>query len=264
MTPYFEDEEEDEAENSGDGHNEQKLNGKAVRKHLKLQYRIKQQKGGDFKEHSIDFAFVSMLQKIRTVISAQTASTKLHVVSSVPFYWSSAQIDHFKSLLFQSGFNPLQIMRQHAASMLAINLDNSTSAQRVISIDFGTFCSTFSVMNLCNGLVVKEHPQNVHCKTEEVSGMAVDEMLLKWLIKGFEGRNRGCYIEIEDSKSRLKLFKELTRIKSVLSAGSNSVRFDIESLYEGTCSLHFISMLKTHESLWSKHCTFGHSVTVHS
>jgi len=68
---------------------------------------------------------------------------------------------------------------------------------------------------------------------DEISGMALDEMLLKWLIKDFQNRNRGCYIEIEDSKSRLKLFKELTRIKGVLSAGKHSARFDIESLYEG-------------------------------
>ena len=237
MTPYFDDDEEDEVENDGDAHNEQKQNGKAIRKHLKLQYRIKKQKGPDFKEHFIDFAFVSMLEKIFSVISAQCASKKLHVVSAVPYYWSRSQMDHFKSLLHQSGFNPLQIIRQHAASVLSINLDNKSSLQRVIVIDFGTFCSTFSVVHLSNGLIIKNGDgkveNTVHCKTEDICGMAVDEMLLKWLIKDFQNRNRGCYIEMEDSKSRLKLFKELTRIKSVLSAGSNSVRFDIESLYEG-------------------------------
>ena len=56
---------------------------------------------------------------------------------------------------------------------------------------------------------------------------------MKWLIRDFENRNKGCYIEIENAKCRLKLLTEITRIKQVLSSGSNQVRFDIESLYEG-------------------------------
>merc|ERR1712032_1411075 len=117
-----------------------------------------------------------MIQKIFAVISAQTASRKLHVVSSVPFYWSSKQTESLKSCLFRAGFNPLQMVRQHAASILALNLDNCPKTQRVMVIDFGTFCSTLSVLSVVNGLVI--HKDAVHCKSDTVSGMAVDLMLL--------------------------------------------------------------------------------------
>jgi len=226
VMPSFDDEEEGDDQHPDSKRNEE------IRPHLKLRYRIKDS-DGNFKEYPIDFAFVSMLQKISRVISAQTASKKLHVVSAVPRHWTSAQIEHLKALLLESRLNPLQIIRQHSAAILSLNLDNHRGAQRVLCIDFGTFRSVFSVVNVVHGFVAKNHPQNVHSETDDVSGMAVDGALIKWLVRDFQTRNRGCFIEMEDSKSRLKLFKELTRIKGVLSAGSNSVRFDIESLSEG-------------------------------
>ena len=109
------------------------------------------------------------------------------------------------------------------------------SMQYVICVDLGTFCSTFCAVPVHAGHIAHEM---FSAQTTSMSGAAVDVCVLAWLIKDFERRNRGLVIEAEDAKCRLKLLKELSRIKQVLSAGSKSVRFDIESLCEGV-DYHF-------------------------
>ena len=51
--------------------------------------------------------------------------------------------NNYKSLLLKSGFNPLQIICNHSASLLALNFDNKCDVHNVLCIDFGTFSSTF-------------------------------------------------------------------------------------------------------------------------
>eukprot|EP01084_Bolivina_argentea_P287315 492997_1 len=99
-----------------------------------------------------------------------------------------------------------------------------------------------------DGQLLANYNENYYNKTSEISGIGLDECILKWLIRDFETRNKGCYIEIENWKTRLKLLKEITRIKQVLSSGSNQVRFDIESLYEGI-DYHFTLSKPKFESI---------------
>ena len=226
IRPTFDDNDDDEEES------ESKEKEKYL-PYLKIQYRIKETDGDEFIESFIDNGFITMLKKIFTVISSQTGSTKINIVSSVPFYYTTSQIMYYKSLLLQSGFNPLQIIYDHSASILSLHLDNNPNIKSVLCIDFGTFHSTFCVIQMCNGLVTSNTKQNYYHQTSEVCGVVMDECILKWLIKDFQNRNRGCYIEPENAKCRLKLCKEIARIKSVLSSGSGQVRVDIESLYEG-------------------------------
>eukprot|EP01083_Nonionella_stella_P139998 428363_1 len=99
---------------------------------LKLKYKLKKADGNSFREYFTDYAFVCMLRKVFAVISSQTGSNRIHVVSSVPYYYNATQITHYKSLLLESGLNPLQIMYDYSASMLSLHLDNETKTQRVL------------------------------------------------------------------------------------------------------------------------------------
>eukprot|EP01083_Nonionella_stella_P094564 265360_1 len=98
---------------------------------LKLKYKLEKADGNSFKEYFTDYAFVCMLKKVFAVISSQTGSNRINVVSSVPYYHSATQMTHYKSLLLQSGFNPLQIIYDYSASMLSLHLDNEMKTQRV-------------------------------------------------------------------------------------------------------------------------------------
>mmetsp|Transcript_14315 Transcript_14315/g.22367 ORF Transcript_14315/g.22367 Transcript_14315/m.22367 type:complete len:750 (+) Transcript_14315:29-2278(+) len=233
IRPFFDDD-EDEEEEEEDGKNKQKQ--EKIVPFLKLKYQIKKASGDAFRECFIDNAFVCILKKIFAVISSQTGSTKLNVVSSVPYFYGATQIQNYKALLLQSGFNPLQIIYDHSASILSLHLDNQQkdSMKQILCIDFGTFSSKFTVIRMYNGLITsRDDEHNYYNESTEICGTKLDEIMLKWLIKNFESQNKGCYLEMENAKSRLKLLNEITRIKQVLSSGSNEVNFDIESLYEG-------------------------------
>eukprot|EP01084_Bolivina_argentea_P234416 394665_1 len=95
--------------------------------YLKLKYRIKKSGSGIFKDNFIDNAFILMLKKIFTVISSQIGSTNINIVSCVPYYYTFSQIKYYKSLLIKSGFNPLQIIYDHSAAILSLNLDSISS-----------------------------------------------------------------------------------------------------------------------------------------
>ena len=172
---------------------------------------------------------------------------------STPSYYNEYQRKYLQTLVYRAGFNPIQTLPDYSSAIIAAGIDRlqmndevkqdsnntstttgTTNKKYVLIVDLGTWQSTVTICEMTNGLINKIYcTSNDNIESKNVCGIGMDNAILKFCIKNFESRNRGMYIEPENRKSRLKLLREITRIKHTLSSGANQVMFDIESFYEG-------------------------------
>ncbi|KAI0238956.1 Hsp70 protein that interacts with Zuo1p [Massospora cicadina] len=175
--------------------------------------------------HEVAVRFLLMLKENAEAYTGNTVSS---TVIAVPSHYAEIQRAKITDAANEAGLKVEQVANEPSLALLAYDyLDrDATTDKTVVVVDLGGRSLDVTLVSAKAGIYTIIARQN----TREVSGLALDDVLVQYFAKEFKAKNKVDITDNQRALSKLRVASELT--KKTLSSTSTAP-CSVESLAEG-------------------------------
>ncbi len=168
-----------------------------------------------------------IIGRLKETAEAYLGHPVKNIVVTVPAYFSDSQKQSTKDACIIAGLNPLRLISEPTAAILAYNLDKKFDREiNILAADCGGGTNDITLSACCSGIVeIKSTGGDTH-----LGGSDLDNAIIEYLCDDFMKKHKKDIKQNKKALKRLNLAAE--RAKKTLSSATTAM-IEVESLIDG-------------------------------